>query len=80
MKRRAFLVATAMLATATRQAMAQQPSKMKRVASMHPTTKVEDQRIGSSDPVFTFLLEEMKRLGYVEGVNFILERHSAEGH
>jgi putative tryptophan/tyrosine transport system substrate-binding protein len=80
MKRRAFLVATAMLATATRQVMAaQQPAKIKRVASMHPSTKVEDQRIGSSDPVFTFLLEEMKRLGYVEGVNFVLDRYSAEG-
>ena len=81
MKRRAFLVATAMLATARRQAMAQQPTKIKRVASMHPTTTVEDQRIGSSsDPGFTFLLKEMKRLGYVEGVNFVLERYSAEGH
>lgn len=81
MKRRAFLVATAMVATARRQAMAQQAAKMKRVASMHPTTKVEDQKIGSSsDPGFTFILEEMKRLGYVEGVNFVLERYSADGH
>jgi len=79
MKRREFLIATAMLATAMRQAMAQQAAKMKRVASMHASTKVEDQRIGSSDPIFTFLLEEMKRLGYVEGVNFVLDRYSAEG-
>jgi putative ABC transport system substrate-binding protein len=78
MKRRAFLVSSAMLAMATRRPMAQQPARMKRVASMHPTTKVEDQRIESSDPTFTFLLEEM-RLGYVEGVNFVLERYSAEG-
>ena len=56
MKRRAFLVATAMLATATRRAIAQQSAKMKRVAIMHPAIKVEDQRIGSSsDPGFTFL-------------------------
>jgi len=61
--------------------MAQQPAKTKRVATMHPTTKVEDQRIGSSsDPGFTVFLEEMKRRGDVEGVNFVLERYSAEAH
>jgi len=59
---------------------AQQPARMKHVATMIPSTKVEDQRIGSSDPIFTLLFEEMKRLGYVEGVNFVLDRYSAEGH
>jgi len=40
MNRRDFLVSTAMFATATRQAMAQQScAKMKRVAMVHPATK-----------------------------------------
>jgi putative ABC transport system substrate-binding protein len=78
MKRRAFLVATAMLATATRQAMAQQPAKMKRVAMIHPALKPADIRIGG-DPTYAIIFEEMKRLGYVEGVNLIVDRYSAEG-
>jgi putative ABC transport system substrate-binding protein len=78
MKRRAFLVATAMLATATRQAMAQQPEKMKRVAMIHPALKPADMRIGG-DPTYAIIFEEMKRLGYVEGVNLIVDRYSAEG-
>jgi hypothetical protein len=44
------------------------PSKMKRIAIVNPATKAADMRIGG-DPNFTIFLEEMKRLGYVEGVN-----------
>jgi putative ABC transport system substrate-binding protein len=78
MKRRAFLIATATFAMAMRQALAQQLGKMKRVAMVHPATKSDDMRIGG-DPTYTVLFQEMKRLGYVEGVNLIVDRHSAEG-
>jgi putative ABC transport system substrate-binding protein len=78
MKRRAFLVATAMLAAATRRAIAQQPAKMKRLAMIHPAMKPADMRIGG-DPTYAIIFEEMKRLGYVEGVNLIVDRYSAEG-
>jgi putative ABC transport system substrate-binding protein len=79
MKRREFLIATAVLATATRQAMAQQAAKMKRLAMIHPAMKPADMRIGG-DPTYAILFEEMKRLGYVEGINLIVDRYSAEGH
>jgi putative ABC transport system substrate-binding protein len=36
-------------------------------------------RIGGADPGYTILFEEMKRLGYVEGANLIVDRYSAEG-
>jgi putative ABC transport system substrate-binding protein len=59
-------------------ARAQQPSKMKRVAVVHSSFKPADLRIGG-DPVYTIFFEEMKRLGYVEGVNLVVDRYSAEG-
>src|SRR5262249_10026552 len=43
-----------------------------------PSFKPADMRIGG-DPIFTILFEEMKRLGYVEGVNVVVDRYSAEG-
>jgi len=49
---------------------------MKRVAMIHPATKAEDLRIGGDH---TILLEEIKRLGYVEGVNLTVDQYSAEG-
>lgn len=78
MRRRDFLLATAMLATEMRQARAQQPSKMKRVTMVHTSMKPDDMRIGG-DPNYAIIFEEMKRLGYVEGVNLKVDRYSAEG-
>ena len=79
MRRRDFLVSTAMFATATRHALAQQSSaKIKRVAMVNPATKPADMRIGG-DPIYTAVFQEMKRLGYVEGRNLIVDRYSAEG-
>ena len=57
---------------------AQHSTKMKRIAMVHPATKPADMRIGG-DPNYTILLEEMQRLGYVEGVNMMVDRFSAEG-
>jgi putative ABC transport system substrate-binding protein len=51
---------------------------MKRVAMVHPATKPVDMRIGG-DPNYTIIFEEIKRLGYVEGINLIVDRYSAEG-
>jgi putative ABC transport system substrate-binding protein len=59
-------------------ARAQQPTKMKRVAIVWPAIKPDDMRIGG-DPAFTIFFEEIKRLGYVEGVNLTVDRYSAEG-
>ena len=79
MRRRDFLLAATMLTTAMPRASAQQSARMKRVVLIHPTMKPADMRIGG-DPNRTILFKEMKRLGYVEGVNLIVERYSLDGH
>src|SRR6266436_9649994 len=55
---------------------AQQAAKMKRIALASPAVKVAD--LGS-DPNFLTFFEELKRLGYIEGTNLIVDRYSAEG-
>jgi putative ABC transport system substrate-binding protein len=72
MKRRDFLFVAAMLAPAIRRASAQQPATKKRLAVIG-IGKVEDWRIGR-DPNATIFLEELQRLGYVEGGNLIVDR------
>ncbi len=78
MRRRSLLFGTVMLATAMRQAMAQKPARTKRVAMVHPATKPDEMRIGG-DPTFEVIFEEIKRLGYVEGTNLVVDRYSADG-
>ena len=57
---------------------AQQPSKMKRVAMVHPSRKVDELTI-NGPPFYKAFFEELSRLGYVEGQNLAVERYSAEG-
>jgi putative ABC transport system substrate-binding protein len=72
MKRRDFLFAAAMLAPTIRHASAQQSVPKKRLAAI-VFGKIEDARIGG-DPNATFFFEELRRLGYVEGENLIVDR------
>src|SRR5262245_14042552 len=72
MKRRDFLFVAVLLVPAIRQAVAQQPAPKKRLAVI-VVGKVEYSRIGR-DPGATIFLEELQRLGYVEGENLIVDR------
>src|SRR5215831_3428317 len=78
MRRRDLFTFLSGAATWPLAARAQQPQRMKRVAMFHPAMKPTDMRIGG-DPSYTIIFEEMKRLGFVEGVNLIVDRYSAEG-
>jgi putative ABC transport system substrate-binding protein len=78
MRRRDFIATVGVAGLWSFAARAQQPSKMKRVAMVHPATKPDDLRLGR-DPNFSIIFEEMKRLGYVEGVNLVVDRYSGEG-
>jgi putative tryptophan/tyrosine transport system substrate-binding protein len=78
MKRRTFIILLGGAAASPLVARAQQPAKMKRVAMIHPAFKPDNMRIGG-DPIYALIFEEMKRLGYAEGVNLTVDRYSAEG-
>ena len=59
-------------------ARAQQPSKIKRIAFVHSAGNVS--RISASGaPFYRAFFEELSHLGYVEGQNLEVERHSGEG-
>lgn len=73
MRRRDFLLATTMLMLPMRNASAQQSAAKKRLAII-AFMKVEDLRIGRNANATVFL-EELKRLGFVEGENLVLQRY-----
>ena len=59
---------------------AQQPVTQRRIAIFHPaipTTLLTETGGGSAWRAF---FAELRRLGYIEGENLIIERYSAEGH
>jgi putative ABC transport system substrate-binding protein len=51
---------------------------MKRIAFVHPSNKVSELSVSGSRS-FRAFFEELSRLGYVEGQNLGVERHSGEG-
>jgi putative ABC transport system substrate-binding protein len=79
MRRRDF-IAGLMIAAVTGRAQAQQTGKVYRIAFAHPTVSVADQNQASKGSlVIPAILEELTRLGYVEGRNLLIERYSGEG-
>jgi putative tryptophan/tyrosine transport system substrate-binding protein len=61
-------------------ARAQHPARQRRIAIFHPaipTTLLTETGGGSAWRAF---FGELRRLGYVEGDNLLIERYSAEGH
>jgi putative tryptophan/tyrosine transport system substrate-binding protein len=79
MRRREF-VAGVLLAAVPRTARAQQRATQHRIAIFHPaipTTLLTETGGGSAWRAF---FSELRRLGYVEGENLIIERYSADGH
>jgi putative tryptophan/tyrosine transport system substrate-binding protein len=81
MKRRQFIVLLGGAAAAwPLAARAQQGARLQRIAVFHPaipTTLLTEAGGGSAWPTF---FRELRRLGYIEGENLIIERYSAEGH
>jgi ABC transporter substrate binding protein len=77
MRRREFIAAL-MLASTMRVAVAQHPAKMKRIAMVHPSRKVDELTI-NGPPFYKAFFEELSRLGYVERQNLAVERYSGEG-
>jgi putative ABC transport system substrate-binding protein len=79
MRRREF-IAGLMFAAATGRAQAQQTGKVHRIAFFHPSAPITDLNQASRGSFVTpAIFEELTRLGYVEGRNLLIERHSGEG-
>ncbi|MBR1121863.1 ABC transporter substrate-binding protein [Bradyrhizobium lablabi] len=76
MKRRDFLLATAIWLPSLRYAEAQQSTPKKRIAVVMASTKVEDVK---RDPLARLFDAELRRTGLIEGENVIIDRYSAEG-
>jgi putative tryptophan/tyrosine transport system substrate-binding protein len=53
--------------------------KVYRIAVVHPSLSVADMT-EAKDPHFKAFFSELRRLGYVEGRNLLVERRSGEGH
>jgi putative tryptophan/tyrosine transport system substrate-binding protein len=79
MKRREFIAVLGGAAALPLVARAQQPAKMKRIAIVHPNIDVSDLSITSEHLGYRTLFEELRRRGYSEGRNLVVERYSAGG-
>src|SRR5215475_7864917 len=80
MQRREFIMTICGAAVWPVAARAQRPTTQNRIAIFHPaipTTHLTETGGGSAWRAF---FAELRRLGYVEGENLIIERYSAEGH
>src|SRR5690242_21872639 len=80
MKRRAFITLMGAALARSTAVRAQQSTTQQRIAIFHPaipTTLLTETGGGSAWRAF---FGELRRLGYVEGGNLIIERYSAEGH
>ena len=60
-------------------ASAQQPAKVYRIAIVSPSRPVTAMNETSGVLAFKALFGELRRLGYIEGQNLIVERYSGEG-
>jgi putative tryptophan/tyrosine transport system substrate-binding protein len=80
MRRREFV---ALLAGSTLSlpvpAWAQQSTKVYRIAILHPSRPVTEMSETSNLPVYRAFFGELRRLGYIEQQNLIVERFSGEG-
>ena len=79
MKRREFL-AGALLFAATRPARAQPRTTLPRIAIFHPAIPVALLTETGGGSAWRAFFGELRRLGYIEGQNLVIERYSAEGH
>src|SRR4051794_37310003 len=81
MRRRQFLGLVSGITTAWPfdAAPAQERGKVYRLAWFHPSNPVSLLTDNSGFPHYRAFFEELRRLGYVEGTNLVVERYSAGG-
>jgi len=80
MKRRQFITLVGGAAAAwPLAARAQQTAKTHRIAVVHPSRPISDMSESAGNRYYPALFKELRRLGYIEGVNLIVTRYSGEG-
>jgi putative ABC transport system substrate-binding protein len=78
MKRREFIALLGASAAAwSRAASAQQPTKVHRIAIVHPTLPLKE--MAATTDWWAAFVSELSRLGHVEGANLIIDSYSGEG-
>ena len=77
MRRLAF-IASAVIAAAMGGALAQH-ARRHRLVIVHPSDPISEMSDAGANPSFPVFFKELRRLGYVEGENLIVERYSGEG-
>src|SRR5262245_53190799 len=77
MKRREFIVGL-LVAASLRQARAQPPAKVHRIAYVTLAIPIVEMTETSSFPYVRAFFRELRRFGYIEGRNLIVERYSVE--
>jgi putative tryptophan/tyrosine transport system substrate-binding protein len=79
MRRREFITLLGGATTWPYAARAQQSAKVHRIAIVSPAARVGEMSETGDNPAYVALFKELRRLGYVEGRNLVVERYSAEG-
>ena len=72
MRRRDFIKGIAVPTTWPLAARAQQTAKTHRIALVHPSVSIADMSESGANPNYTALFKELRRLGYIEGVNLVV--------
>src|SRR6516165_316170 len=81
MKRREFIILLGGGATAwCSMVRSQQPSKVRHIAIVHASEPVATLTDPTAQPAIAAFVDELRQLGYVEGANLVIARHSGEGN
>ena len=75
MRRRHFITLIGGAAAAWPLAARAQP----RIAVAHPSAPIADMSESGDNPFYAALFKELRRRGYIEGVNLVVTRYSGEG-
>jgi putative tryptophan/tyrosine transport system substrate-binding protein len=80
MRRREFItLVSGAAATWPLAAREQQTAKTHRIAVVHPSVSIADMSESGGNSNYAALFKELRRLGYIEGVNLVVARYSGEG-
>ena len=80
MRRRDFVASIGVAIAASPSALAQRGSKQLRIAFVHSGIPAADLTESAGPFWVRRFLQELRRLGYVEGETLVVQRYSAEGH